>query len=184
MKFLKKAFMAVGVVVVLLLVVGLAGGGSKKSDSGSSSSSSSESQSQEQTSEDETKDAGKKEEQEASSKESDYTVNIDGASVGEDYSGNPCIFVTYTFTNVSGEKPTSFAVEYSADVYQNGVQCDTAFADTDGGGNYMTKIKAGSSTQVTLAYELQDTTSDVEVEVKELFSWDDEVIASQTFHIA
>ena len=179
MKFLKKVFAAVGVVVVLLVVIGLAAGGSKKSDSSSSSSSSQE-QTQEQTSE--TKEAETKEE--ATNKDAEFTVTIDGAEVGTDYGGDPCIFVTWTFTNVSAEEPSSFALEFSPTVYQNGVQCDTAIADTDGGGNYMTKIKAGSSVQVTTAYALQDTTSDVEVEVKELFSWDNEIVASQTFQIA
>ena len=123
----------------------------------------------------------KKEEPKAESK---YAVTIDSAKVGEDYSHNPCVFVTYTFTNVSDDEPTSFMTALHAEVYQNGVQCETAFADTDGGGNSMTKVRAGSSIEVTSAYELQDTTSDVEVEVGELFSWDNTKLATKSFQIA
>ena len=185
MKFLKKVFVAVGVVVVVLVVIALASGGSSKKGGNESSSSAKQEQvsnDQEQASDDQ-KDEAKDAEGSADA-DAECTVTIDSATVGTDYSDDPCVFVTYTFTNVSHEEPTSFAVEYDADVYQNGIECELAFADTGDDSNYMTKIKAGNSINVTLAYELQDTTSDVEVEVKELFAWDNEIIASQTFHIA
>ena len=115
---------------------------------------------------------------------SDYAVTIDSARVGTDYSDDPCIFITYTFTNVSDEDAAAFTTSVHPEVYQDGVQCETAFADTDGGGNSMTKVKMGSSIEVVCAYELQNTTSDVEVEVEELFSWDDVKLATRTFQIA
>lgn len=37
---------------------------------------------------------------------------------------------------------------------------------------------------VTRAYKLQDTSSDVEVEVAQLFSWSDDLLAYQVFQIA
>lgn len=116
--------------------------------------------------------------------DSEYAVTIDSATVGTDYSDNPCVFITYTFTNVSDDDASAFISSVTADVYQDGVQCETAFADTDGGGNSMTKVKKGSSIEVVQAYKLQNTTSDVEVEVKELFAWDDVRLAARTFQIA
>ena len=120
----------------------------------------------------------------AEQSDSKYAVTIDSARVGTDYGDDPCIFITYTFTNVSDEDASSFITSVHPEVYQDGVQCETAFADTDGGGNSMTKVKQGSSIEVVCAYELQNATSDVDVEVKELFSWDDVKLATRTFQIA
>ena len=44
-------------------------------------------------------------------------------------------------------------------------------------------IKAGVSLDVEVAYELNDTTTDIEVEVKELISFDDDLV-TKTFSIA
>lgn len=49
--------------------------------------------------------------------------------------------------------------------------------------NQTKEIKKGASLDVEVAYELNDTTSDVEVEVKELFSFSDRTI-TKTFSIA
>lgn len=115
---------------------------------------------------------------------SKYAVTIDGARLVEDYSGNPAIAIDYTFTNVSDEDATSMAVAVYPEVYQGGTQCDTAIAmDIDTGG-YMSKVKAGSSVPVTLVYELRDTENNVDVEVKELFSWDDTMLAQASFVLA
>ena len=47
----------------------------------------------------------------------------------------------------------------------------------------MKDIKKGASLEVEVAYELNDSTTDVEVEVSELFSFSDKVI-KKTFTIA
>lgn len=115
---------------------------------------------------------------------SDYAVTIDAARLISDYEGNPAVAVDYTFTNVSHDEATSMAVAVHPEVYQGGAQCETAFTmDVDTGG-YMQKVKAGASVPVTLVYKLHDTSSDVEVEVKEMFSWDDTLLAQRTFSLA
>lgn len=115
---------------------------------------------------------------------SDYAVTIDAARLISDYEGNPAVAVDYTFTNVSHDEATSMAVAVHPEVYQGGTQCETAFTmDVDTGG-YMQKVKAGASVPVTLVYKLHDTSSDVEVEVKEMFSWDDTLLAQRTFSLA
>ena len=114
---------------------------------------------------------------------SDYAVTIDGATVTEDYEGNPAVIVDYTFTNNSDEA-TSFAVACSPKVFQNGVQLETAVVTGEDLGNgYMAEIKPGASTQARLAYSLSDQ-SDITVEVEELFSLDDTMLAEATFSVA
>lgn len=113
---------------------------------------------------------------------SDYAVTIDGATVTEDYEGNPAVIVDYTFTNNSDEA-TSFAVACHAKVFQSGVQLESAITMDDLGNGYMAEIKPGASTQARLAYSLTDQ-SDITVEVEEFFSLDDTMLAEATFSVA
>ena len=121
-------------------------------------------------------------EQQPEAPASDYAVTIDGAQLSSDYDGKPAVVVTYTFTNNSDEA-TAFLTAIDAEVYQNGVQCDTAImTDVDTSAS-MNKIKPGASTQVLMAYSLTDE-SDIEVEVYELFSIDSAPLVTQTFSLA
>ena len=106
-------------------------------------------------------------------------VTIDGARLSTDYDGDPVVIVTYTFTNVSSDEAESYLLSCSDEVYQNGVQCELAFV-MDLEGDSGAKVKAGASTTFQKAYSVKDN-SDVEVEVKELFSWDDTLLASAAF---
>ena len=146
---------------------------------GGSSSSSTSSSDKEDTQEARTIDESEASEEKEQASASDVAVTIDNATLGQDYDGQPVVIVTYTFTNVSSDEPKSFMVSCVADVYQNGVECELAFV-TDLEGDSSAKVKKGSSNTLQQAYLIQDR-SDVEVEVKELFSWDDVVLASATF---
>ena len=157
---------------------------SSESDSSKKTEEKAETPAEEKADDESASEAAPAEEKAEEPADSEYAVTIDSATVGTDYSDNPCVFITYTFTNVSDDDASAFISSVTADVYQDGVECETAFADTDGGGNSMTKVKKGSSIEVVQAYELQNTTSDVEVEVKELFAWDDIKLATRTFQIA
>lgn len=106
-------------------------------------------------------------------------VTIDGARLSTDYDGDPVVIITYTFTNVSSDEAESYLLSCSDEVYQNGVQCELAFV-MDLEGDSSAKVKAGASTTFQKAYSVKDN-SDVEVEVKELFSWDDTLLASAAF---
>ena len=114
--------------------------------------------------------------------QSDYAVTIDGSTVTTDYEGAPAIIVDYTFTNNS-EEDTSFAVACSQKAFQNGVQLENAIVTEDLGNGYMAEIKPGSTTTARIAYSLTDE-SDVTVEVEELFSLDDTMLAEATFSVA
>lgn len=114
--------------------------------------------------------------------QSEYAVSIDSSTLTTDYQGAPAVIVDYTFTNNS-EKATSFAVACSPKVFQNGVQLETAITSDDLGNGYMAEIKPGASTTARLAYSLTDE-SDITVEVEELFSLDDALLAEATFSVA
>lgn len=112
-----------------------------------------------------------------------YGVAIDGCRVTEDYQGNPAAVVTYTFTNNSDEA-ISPAVAVHAKAFQNGTELELAVvADAEESGKSMNEVKPGSSITYESAYELADM-SDLTVEVEELFSFSDELIAEQTFSLS
>lgn len=111
-----------------------------------------------------------------------YGVTIDGCRVAEDYQGNPVAVVTYTFANNSDEA-TSFMTALHPKVFQNGVELGTAIGSDWDSEKYASDVKPGSSTTVEIGYALEDM-SDVTVEVEELLSFNDAVLAEQTFSLS
>lgn len=114
----------------------------------------------------------------------DYAVTIDGARLSEDYEGNPAIIVTYTWTN-NGTETESALLALSAKAYQNGVQLDTAMMSSASGyeSNALTELKPGATVTVQSAFLLNDSTSQVEVDISEAFAISDSGTISQTFDI-
>ena len=116
-----------------------------------------------------------------------YTVVIDSCRLAKDYEGKPIIIVKYIFTNVSDENPAAFYLCFDDAAFQNGVGLNECYVTADSANyeadNQMKEIKMGASLEVEVAYELNDETTDVEIEVSELFSWDDTVL-TKTFTIA
>lgn len=115
----------------------------------------------------------------------DYSVVISSCRLAEDYEGTPIVIVKYSFTNNSDE-PTSFWVALKATVYQNDIglnECilvdDSANYSSD---NQMKEIKKGATLDIEVAYELNDTTTPIEVEVEELISFNDKKV-TKTFNI-
>ena len=116
-----------------------------------------------------------------------YTVVIDSCRLSTDYEGDPVIIVKYIFTNVSSEESTAFLYAFDENVYQNGVGLNEAYF-LDDSANYSSdnqtkEIKKGASIEVEVAYELNDTTTDIEVEVEEFISFNDTKI-TRVFSIA
>ena len=105
----------------------------------------------------------------------DYSVVIDSCRLAKDYAGKPVVIVKYVFTNVANENPTAFFVAFDDAVYQNGVGLNHAYVLEDSANysedNQTKQIKKGASIDVEVAYELNDTTTEIEVEVEELFSF-------------
>lgn len=116
----------------------------------------------------------------------DYTVEIVSCRMAKDYEDAPAIIVKYRFTNVSDEEAAAFMFSVSDTAYQNGIELETALIFDDkynyDSGNSMKEIKMGATLEVECAYVLEDTTSDVLIEVEEFFSFNNKVI-KKTFQI-
>lgn len=117
----------------------------------------------------------------------DYIVEIDSCRMAKDYEGKPVVIVKYIFTNVSDENPAAFLYTLDAAVYQSGVGLNESYFLDDSAdynsGNQTKEIKAGATIEVEVAYELNDTTTDIEVEVSEFISWTDAKVA-KTFSLS
>ncbi len=116
----------------------------------------------------------------------DYKVEILRCRLSKDYDGKDVVIITYNFTNISDEEPASFMWTFEDKVYQNGIECEHAYILDDDSYNSENKdkeIKAGASLEVECAYILNDTTSDIEVEVSELISLNSTTV-KKTFEIS
>lgn len=115
-----------------------------------------------------------------------YSVVIESSRLAEDYEGKPVIIVTYKYTNVSNDTPTAFCVAFDDNAYQNGVGLNEAYFLADNvnynSDNQTKEIKKGASLSVEIAYSLNDTTTDVEIEVEQLFSLDSKKV-TKTFKL-
>lgn len=116
-----------------------------------------------------------------------YSVVIDSCRLSQDYEGKSVVIVKYIYTNVSDDTATSFSLAFDESVYQNGVGLNESYFVDDSANynsdNQMKEIKKGASIEVEVAYELNDTVTDIEVEVSEFISFSDKVI-TKTFSIA
>lgn len=176
-KYIRSLAALLGAFVLAIALVGCGGG----SSSAPADEKPTEEVEQAQTAEETTEQEEEAESEEAPAAESPYVVTIDGAETSTDYDGNPAIIVTYTFTN-NAEEATSFWVALSTEVYQDGVQLEQTYVEGMDSDAEMKNIKTGASIEVQVAYAL-DSTSEVEVEVYELFDFDHEMLASQTFSV-
>lgn len=115
----------------------------------------------------------------------EYEIKINDFVMSKTYDGKPAIIVNMNFTNNS-DKTASFMTSLSSKAFQDGVELSTAILgdysnyDVDA---QMKEIKKGAAIDVQVAYELSNTTSDVEFEVEEFLSFDDKKI-EKTFKIA
>lgn len=117
----------------------------------------------------------------------DYSIEISECRLAKDFEGKDVIVVKYKFTNNSSDESQAFAYVFEDTAYQDGIGLNEAYILDDSAnydeGNQTKEIKKGSSLDVEVAYELNDTTTDVEIEVSELFSFEEKVI-TKTFSIA
>lgn len=108
----------------------------------------------------------------------DYGCVVKGAEMAKNYDGKDAIIITYEFTNNS-DSAQSFDVALSDELYQNGVGLETAIfiddVETDG---FDVKIQPGVTKEVRKGYILQDTSTPIEVEISELFSFTDDKIVT------
>lgn len=132
-----------------------------------------------------TQPAGEAQAAETGSNVGDYSVEIKDARLTETYDGKAAVVITYGFTN-NAENAVSFSAAFDATAYQGGVGLNEAYVLKDGDSyttdNHYKEIKTGASLDVDVAYELNDTETDVEVEVEEFFGWTDDKV-TKTFTI-
>lgn len=116
---------------------------------------------------------------------SDCNIEIKSCRLATDYEGKKVVIVNYGYTNLS-ENATSFMTAVEAEVYQNGVGLNEAYI-LDESANYSSdnqtkEIKKDAALDVEVAYELNDETTEIEVEVTEWLSLDDKKV-TKTFTI-
>ena len=145
------------VVVVLILLIAISGSGD---DSSSSSSTDTEVTAEATT--------------ESPYTVGDYEVYVVTAEVTENWDEEPAILITYSFTNNSDDA-AAFDLSISDGVYQNGVELETTFNDDlDFGEDYSVDIQPGVTIELSVLYELRDTTTPVDVELSDMWDLSDD----------
>lgn len=107
----------------------------------------------------------------------DFEISIIAMTKAKDYEGKDCVTILYGFKN-NGVKTASFTLACTDKAYQDSVQLESAIVTDSTISNALqslTKVKPGAAILVTQSY-LTTSTSDVEVEVAELFSFSNEKI--------
>ena len=115
-----------------------------------------------------------------------YNVIIKSCRLSEDYEGNPIAIITYAFTN-NDKDPANFSFTFDHKVYQDGIGLNECLFASENANynsdNQLKDIKQGATLEVEVAYELNDTTADLEVEVSELISFDEKIV-KKTYKIS
>ena len=116
----------------------------------------------------------------------DFNIDIKSCRLAEDYEGKAVVIINYGFTN-NGDDAAAFYTSVTAEVFQGGIGLNTCYFVDDSAkydsGNQSKEIKPGATLDVEVAYELNDTTTDIEVEVSEWISFSDKKL-TKTFKIA
>ena len=161
----KKKWIIIAVVaVVIILIAVIASGGSDDSSSEDSNASAG------------TSAVSAESEEKANDTVGDYKCVVKGAKLCKDLTGKDAVLITYEFTNNS-DSAVSFDVALDARAYQDGVGLETAILDEDT--DYLdVDIKPGVTKEVKKAYNLRDTSTEIEIEVSELISFSDDKIVT------
>ena len=161
----KKKWIIIAVVaVVIILIAVIASGGSDDSSSEDSNASAV------------TSAVSAESEEKANDTVGDFKCVVKGAKLCKDLTGKDAVLITYEFTNNS-DSAVSFDVALDARAYQDGVGLETAILDEDT--DYLdVDIKPGVTKEVKKAYNLRDTSTEIEIEVSELISFSDDKIVT------
>lgn len=160
----KGCLVAVIIVAVIGLIAIIAGVAGTKSDTpADSSADSSASQQKTEAKKDDKNNVG------------NCKVELKDSKIATDYEGKKVLVVTYGFTN-NDTKAQSFNVAIDDKAYQDGIELGMVLSDYGiDGYSYDEKIKdvkPGVSLDVQCAYELNDETTDVELELSRWFASD------------
>lgn len=124
-----------------------------------------------------------KSKQDSSGNLGDYYVEIGDAQVKKDKNGKPILVVNVKYTN-NGNSENAFAYSIIDNAYQDGVQIESAsdWKSYDSDSQFKQLLK-GATYNVQVAYELNNTTSDVVVIMTEFISLDSKKV-TKTFKIS
>ena len=160
----KKLIIIAVVAFVIILIAVIASGGSDDSSSEDSNASAV------------TSAVSAESEEKANDTVGDFKCVVKGAKLCKDLTGKDAVLITYEFTNNS-DSAVSFDVALDARAYQDGVGLETAILDEDT--DYLdVDIKPGVTKEVKKAYNLRDTSTEIEIEVSELISFSDDKIVT------
>ena len=164
----KKRLIIFGVILAVILVIGIAGSGSEGNNSATVSggtenggTASSENASSVQNAEKSENNVGK------------YKVEMKNSRITTNTSGEKILVVTYSFTNNASEAK-SFDYAIDAKAFQNGIALGDVFTSYGIDGysfdEQHKEVKPGNSLDVQYAYELNDTKSNIEIELSQWLS--------------
>lgn len=104
-----------------------------------------------------------------------YKIEFGSAEkVTSEYEEGDLLMVTYTFTNNS-EEAVAADISLMLKAFQDGIEVDKVFDSSLTGDNASKSIKPGASLECKQLFKLTST-SDLEVEATDLFSFDDSVV--------
>lgn len=115
----------------------------------------------------------------------DAKVEIGDCVLAKTYEGKDAVVITLKYTN-NADEAKSYMTSLISKAFQDGVELDSAIIMDESvykSDSQMKELKKGASIDVQVAYELANTTSDVEFEVEEFLSFDEAKI-EKTFAIA
>ena len=101
-----------------------------------------------------------------------YVCTVKSATKCKNWEGKDSVKIVYNFTNNSSN-PMSFDGALEDKVFQDGIALETTFTSTDENEVWDVQIKPGITKEVTKIYQLRNSSSDLEIEVGELWSFDD-----------
>ena len=93
--------------------------------------------------------------------------------IGKNYADDPVVIVKYAFTNNS-DSPASFIWSVDSKVFQNGIELTAEyFMDDVDAALENAEIKPGVTLELEKAYQLRDTTAQLEISIAEYLSLDE-----------
>lgn len=104
----------------------------------------------------------------------DFSVQYDSYSFTTDYEGNTCVIIYYNFTNNSSEPQSAGSCAYLK-VFQNGIECESAFvinSDDEYTENVHKEVTSGTTIKVGEVFKI-NTTNELLLEMSEYISFND-----------
>lgn len=162
----KKRLITLGVIFAIILVIIIAAAAGSSDDGTNTDNSGSNSSNSITAEEPETVDG----------EIGDFVCTIKSTEICKDSLGEDAIRVVYSFTNNSSEA-ISFDTALSESLYQDGIALqEPLFSDNDDDTYYDVSIKPGVTKDVSKIYNLRDKETTIEVEIEELWSFNDDVL--------